>query len=57
MLVWDTVLNRFAEFGSNQEIAKAAREGLEADRQVIFTILFHMFLCWFYSDPSTKFPT
>ncbi|KAL6843747.1 hypothetical protein ACP4OV_026318 [Aristida adscensionis] len=33
MLVWDTALNRFAEFGSNQEIAKAAKEGLETDRQ------------------------
>ncbi|CAN6250052.1 unnamed protein product [Urochloa humidicola] len=43
MLVWDTVLNRFAEFGSNQEIAKAAREGLETDRQlcyVAFDILY-----------------
>ncbi|KAL9270517.1 DNA ligase 4-like protein [Drosera capensis] len=33
MLVWDTLANRFAEFGSNQEIAKAAREGLDSDRQ------------------------
>lgn len=43
MLVWDTVLNRFAEFGSNQEIAKAAKEGLESDRQlcyVAFDILY-----------------
>uniref|UniRef100_I1PPI3 DNA ligase IV n=1 Tax=Oryza glaberrima TaxID=4538 RepID=I1PPI3_ORYGL len=43
MLVWDTVLNRFAEFGSNQEIAKAAKEGLETDRQlcyVAFDILY-----------------
>ncbi|XP_066343762.1 putative DNA ligase 4 [Miscanthus floridulus] len=43
MLVWDTVLNHFAEFGSNQEIAKAAREGLETDRQlcyVAFDILY-----------------
>ncbi|CAL5025567.1 unnamed protein product [Urochloa decumbens] len=43
MLVWDTTLNRFAEFGSNQEIAKAAREGLETDRQlcyVAFDILY-----------------
>ncbi|XP_012702657.2 putative DNA ligase 4 [Setaria italica] len=43
MLVWDTALNRFAEFGSNQEIAKAAREGLETDRQlcyVAFDILY-----------------
>ncbi|KAJ6846948.1 DNA ligase 4 [Iris pallida] len=43
MLVWDTSTNRFAEFGSNQEIAKAAREGLESDRQlcyVAFDILY-----------------
>lgn len=43
MLVWDTALNRFAEFGSNQEIAKAARDGLETDRQlcyVAFDILY-----------------
>ncbi|CAH2069661.1 unnamed protein product, partial [Thlaspi arvense] len=33
MLVWDTSLNRFAEFGSNQEIAKAAREGLDSHKQ------------------------
>ncbi|KAJ6673140.1 DNA LIGASE 4 [Salix viminalis] len=33
MLVWDTSLNRFAEFGSNQEIANAARDGLDSDRQ------------------------
>ncbi|VAH35976.1 unnamed protein product [Triticum turgidum subsp. durum] len=36
MLVWDTALNRFAEFGSNQEIAKAASEGLETNRQVLY---------------------
>lgn len=43
MLVWDTSLNRFAEFGSNQEIAKAARDGLESNRQlcyVAFDILY-----------------
>ncbi|PHT40072.1 putative DNA ligase 4 [Capsicum baccatum] len=34
MLVWDASINRFAEFGSNQEIAKAAREGLDSDRQL-----------------------
>uniref|UniRef100_A0A7N0TSW4 Uncharacterized protein n=1 Tax=Kalanchoe fedtschenkoi TaxID=63787 RepID=A0A7N0TSW4_KALFE len=34
MLVWDTSLNRFSEFGSNQEIAKAAREGLDSERQI-----------------------
>uniref|UniRef100_A0A1J3K4K0 DNA ligase n=1 Tax=Noccaea caerulescens TaxID=107243 RepID=A0A1J3K4K0_NOCCA len=36
MLVWDTSLNRFAEFGSNQEIAKAAREGLESHKQLCY---------------------
>ncbi|KAM7512669.1 hypothetical protein LguiB_011544 [Lonicera macranthoides] len=43
MLVWDTSMNRFAEFGSNQEIATAAREGLDSDRQlcyVAFDILY-----------------
>ncbi|XP_004487997.1 DNA ligase 4 [Cicer arietinum] len=43
MLVWDTSLNRFAEFGSNQEIAKAARDGLDSNRQlcyVAFDILY-----------------
>ncbi|XP_021275747.1 DNA ligase 4 isoform X2 [Herrania umbratica] len=43
MLVWDTTLNRFAEFGSNQEIAKAAKDGLDSDRQlcyVAFDILY-----------------
>ncbi|KAK4414851.1 DNA ligase 4 [Sesamum alatum] len=34
MLVWDASANRFAEFGSNQEIAKAAKEGLDSDRQL-----------------------
>ncbi|KAF7146971.1 hypothetical protein RHSIM_Rhsim03G0267200 [Rhododendron simsii] len=45
MLVWDTSMNRFAEFGSNQEIglngvviscfiAKVAKEGLDSDRQL-----------------------
>ncbi|XP_010545385.1 PREDICTED: DNA ligase 4 isoform X2 [Tarenaya hassleriana] len=36
MLVWDASLNRFAEFGSNQEIAKAAREGLDSHRQLCY---------------------
>lgn len=36
MLVWDTSLNRFAEFGSNQEIAKAAKDGLDSDRQLCY---------------------
>ncbi|CAN6452740.1 unnamed protein product [Victoria cruziana] len=43
MLVWDTASGRFAEFGSNQEIAKACRDGLECDRQlcyVAFDILY-----------------
>nr|POF07460.1 dna ligase 4 [Quercus suber] len=34
MLVWDTSLNRFAEFGSNQEIAKTVKDGLDSDRQL-----------------------
>ncbi|CAM8975080.1 unnamed protein product [Rhodiola kirilowii] len=51
MLVWDTSLNRFSEFGSNQEIAKAAREGLDSERQMC-CILFevqsqHKDLIWF----------
>uniref|UniRef100_A0ACD5UTE0 Uncharacterized protein n=1 Tax=Avena sativa TaxID=4498 RepID=A0ACD5UTE0_AVESA len=36
LLVWNTVLNRFDEFGSIQEIAKAASEGLETDRQMCY---------------------
>jgi hypothetical protein len=48
MLVWDTVLNRFAEFGSNQEIAKAAKEGLETDRQV-FVMNFYLLHALFFS--------
>ncbi|XP_044472398.1 DNA ligase 4 isoform X2 [Mangifera indica] len=36
MLVWDTSLSRFAEFGSNQEIANAARDGLDSDRQLCY---------------------
>ncbi|KAL4205377.1 hypothetical protein AMTRI_Chr01g136960 [Amborella trichopoda] len=43
MLVWDTSTNRFAEFGSNQEIAKASNDGIEGDRQlcyVAFDILY-----------------
>lgn len=43
MLVWNRVTNRFAEFGSNQGIAKAAAEGLETDQQlcyVAFDILY-----------------
>ncbi|XAR63749.1 DNA ligase (ATP) [Bertholletia excelsa] len=40
MLVWDTCLNRFAEFGSNQEIAKAAKEGLDIDRQIWLDVAF-----------------
>ncbi|XP_027071006.2 DNA ligase 4-like [Coffea arabica] len=43
MLVWDTSENRFADFGSNQGIAKAAKEGLDSDRQmcyVAFDILY-----------------
>nr|GMC94650.1 DNA ligase 4 isoform X1 [Ipomoea batatas] len=44
MLVWDTSANRFAEFGSNQEIAKAAREGLDSDRQVCLVTI--NACCW-----------
>ncbi|KAL3533277.1 hypothetical protein ACH5RR_006798, partial [Cinchona calisaya] len=43
MLVWDASENRFADFGSNQEIAKAAKEGFDSDRQlcyVAFDILY-----------------
>ncbi|KAL8480268.1 hypothetical protein ACS0TY_026986 [Phlomoides rotata] len=43
MLVWDKSTNQFAEFGSNQEIAKAAKDGLDNDRQlcyVAFDILY-----------------
>ncbi|XP_039030849.1 DNA ligase 4-like isoform X2 [Hibiscus syriacus] len=36
MLVWDSTSNRFAEFGSNQEIAKAAKDGLDSDRQLCY---------------------
>lgn len=36
MLVWDKATNRFADFGSNQEIAKAAKEGLDSDRQLCY---------------------
>ncbi|XP_052482571.1 DNA ligase 4 [Gossypium raimondii] len=40
MLVWDSTLNQFAEFGSNQEIAKAAKDGLDSDRQVLCYVAF-----------------
>ncbi|KAK9055271.1 hypothetical protein SSX86_026353 [Deinandra increscens subsp. villosa] len=40
MLVWDTSNDRFAEFGSNQEIAKAAKEGLASERQVTYHVAF-----------------
>lgn len=43
MLVWDKGTNRFADFGTNQEIAKSAREGLETNQQlcyVVFDILY-----------------
>lgn len=36
MLVWNKLTNRFAEFGSNQEVAKAAKAGLEIDQQLCF---------------------
>ncbi|KAH9305329.1 hypothetical protein KI387_009733, partial [Taxus chinensis] len=43
MLVWDKGTNRFADFGTNQEIAKAAKDGLESNQQlcyVAFDILY-----------------
>ncbi|TYK03081.1 ty3-gypsy retrotransposon protein [Cucumis melo var. makuwa] len=43
MLVWDKSLNRFAEFGSNQEIARAAKDGFDSNRQridVAFDVLY-----------------
>ncbi|KZV30732.1 DNA ligase 4-like [Dorcoceras hygrometricum] len=42
MLVWDKSANQFAEFGSNQEIAKAAKEGLDSDRQLCCILLLHL---------------
>lgn len=44
MLVWDKSTNRFAEFGSNQEIAKAARDGLDSDRQVPLCVIYVIIL-------------
>ncbi|KAI3965743.1 hypothetical protein MKX01_010700 [Papaver californicum] len=41
ILVWDTFTNRFAEFGSNQETAKAAREGFSSDRQYRMVVNVH----------------
>ncbi|CAK9208587.1 unnamed protein product [Sphagnum troendelagicum] len=38
MLVWDRLTNRFAEFGSNQEIAKAAKDGLDTGQQLCCTL-------------------
>ncbi|THU64605.1 hypothetical protein C4D60_Mb01t28220 [Musa balbisiana] len=40
MLVWDMAAQHFAEFGSNQQIAKAAKEGLESNRQFFPDIAF-----------------
>ncbi|KAF9612970.1 hypothetical protein IFM89_004673 [Coptis chinensis] len=40
MLVWDTSTNRFAEFGSNQEIAKDAKQGFDSDRQIWSDVAF-----------------
>ncbi|GLJ26170.1 hypothetical protein SUGI_0501990 [Cryptomeria japonica] len=36
MLVWDKGSNRFADFGANQEIAKAARDGVETNQQLCY---------------------
>ncbi|KAI8565875.1 hypothetical protein RHMOL_Rhmol03G0295200 [Rhododendron molle] len=44
MLVWDTSMNRFADFGSNQEIAKVAKEGLDSDRQMVKKVVQQKFL-------------
>ncbi|XLR61418.1 hypothetical protein HN51_004695 [Arachis hypogaea] len=51
MLVWDSSLNRFAEFGSNQEIAKAARDGLDSDRQVL-NFVYVAFDILYFGDTS-----
>ncbi|MCO5598394.1 hypothetical protein L7F22_052489 [Adiantum nelumboides] len=43
MMVWNKITNKFAEFGSNQGAARAAKDGLETDEQlcyVAFDILF-----------------
>ncbi|KAL2925919.1 DNA ligase 4 [Bienertia sinuspersici] len=36
MMVWDSSLKKFAKFGSNQETAKDAREGIDGDRQLCY---------------------
>ncbi|KAK9735960.1 hypothetical protein RND81_04G241200 [Saponaria officinalis] len=36
MLVWDTGSNRFADFGTIQEVAKAAKEGLDIDKKLCY---------------------
>lgn len=36
MLVWDRVSQRFAEFGSNRGVAKAAKDGLDSDLQICY---------------------
>ncbi|KAG0587124.1 hypothetical protein KC19_2G142100 [Ceratodon purpureus] len=43
MLVWDRVAKKFAEFGSNREVAKAGKDGLDTGLQmcyVAFDILY-----------------
>ncbi|MCO5600365.1 hypothetical protein L7F22_054476 [Adiantum nelumboides] len=43
MMVWNKITNKFAEFGSNQGAARAAKDGLETDEQlcyVAFDILY-----------------
>lgn len=52
MLVWDTSMNCFAEFGSNQEIAKAAKEGLDSDRQVCFCTMPDIYIYFFETTNS-----
>ncbi|BFI04909.1 DNA ligase 4 [Marchantia polymorpha subsp. ruderalis] len=44
MLVWDRSTKRFADFGTNREAAKAAKDGLDTSQQlcyVAFDVLYH----------------
>ncbi|XP_021772147.1 DNA ligase 4-like [Chenopodium quinoa] len=36
LLGWDSSRNKFTKFGLNQEMAKAAREGIESDRKLCY---------------------
>ncbi|KAH7387035.1 hypothetical protein KP509_16G001500 [Ceratopteris richardii] len=44
MLVWNRLTNRFAEFGSNQEVARASKNGLVSDQQLCF-VAFDILYC------------